>query len=125
MITRARNFKDESVEELVQRFTEIALKQYDALLDNNTRWYNQLFDQMNLVREELRSRPGDQRWALVRLFDHPNAQVRVKAAKSTLVLVPDQARAVLQNVADSNKGYQSLDAGMCLTNLDRGIFKPT
>jgi hypothetical protein len=99
--------------------------QDDALLGNEIPRFNRLFDQMSAVRDELKSRPGDQRRALVRLYDHPHAQVRLKAAKSTLVVAPEAARQLPQTIADSKKYPQAGEVGMSLFALERGIFKPT
>jgi len=114
-----------TTEELVNRFILIALDQDVAVRrDDNTR-YNRLFQQMDAIKKELKSRRGDQRRALVRLFEHPNVQVRLKSAIATLALVPEAARHVLQTIADSRDYPQAGDAGMTLDALDRGIFKPT
>ena len=51
-------------------------------------------------------------------------QVRLNAAKSTLAVAPEAARQELRAIADSRE-YPQADAGMCLGNLDEGIFKPT
>jgi hypothetical protein len=72
----------------------------------------------------LKARNGDQRRALLLLYEHPNAQVRLKAAKATLAVNPDAARRVLQTLADSREFPQAGDAGMTLINLDRSIFNP-
>jgi hypothetical protein len=114
-----------SVDELVERFSEITLKQDRALMRDEIASFNRLFGQMVDVKEELRSRSGDQRGALLRLFDHPNAQVRLKAAKATLALAPVAAREMLQAIADSKEFPQAGEAGMSLRNLDNGTFKPT
>lgn len=114
-----------SVQELVQRFIAIALQQDDALLANETKKFNPLFWEMEAVSEELKSRQGDQRHVLLDLFAHPNAQVRVKAAKATLALAPVQAREVLEGIVKAREYPQAGEAGMSLWNLDRGIFKPT
>jgi len=42
----------------------------------------------------------------------------------SFAIAPDAARAVIEDIA-SGKGPQAGDAGMTLSNLDRGIFKPT
>ncbi len=52
-------------------------------------------------------------------------QVRVNAAKATLAVAPQQARQMLQAIADSQWQPQAGDAGMCLWNLDRGVFVPS
>ena len=124
MIKRA-NLGDMSVDQLVERFTSITLDQDKALRTSNHAKYNRLFDEMEAVKQELRARQGDQRRALLRLYDHPNAQVRLKAVKATLAVAPDLARRMLQTIAESREYPQAGDAGMTIDALDRGIFKPT
>lgn len=120
-----RELKEMSVAQLVERFAALALAQDDADLDSDLDKYNRHFREMMGVQDELKSRPGDQRRALLRLYDHPNAQVRLMAAKVTLAVAPQAARRLLQMIADSAEHPQSGDAGMSLINLDRGIFKPS
>lgn len=117
--------QDLSVDQLLERFTAIALEQDQALLMDEIARFNKLFDQMDAVKKELRSRSGDQRRALLALYDHPNIQVRLKAAVGTLAVEPESARKLLQSIADSREYPQAADAGMTLGELDRGIFKPT
>ncbi|MGH6840677.1 MAG: DUF2019 domain-containing protein, partial [Methylocella sp.] len=62
--------------------------------------------------------------ALLRLFDHPNMQVRLKAAKRTLGVAPEEARQVIESISESNWFPQAGEAGMTLSNLDSGFFKP-
>jgi hypothetical protein len=118
------NPNKQSIEELVKKFTELALRQYEARLNDEIAKYNRLFRQMAAVAEELKERSGDQRSALVSLFNHPNPQVRLMAAKKTLALAPAAARRVLEAIAAPKDGPEALDAGMCLINLDEGVFKP-
>ncbi len=79
---------------------------------------------MDAINKELKSRPGDERRALLSLLTHPNMQVRLKAAKATLAIAPIEARRVIEAIAAMTWPPQSGDAGMCLTMLDRGIFVP-
>ena len=116
---------DMTVDQLVERFTAITLDQDKAILRNEHAKFNRLFSEMEAVKQELRARSGDQRRALLRLYDHPNAQVRLKAVKATLAVAPEAARRMLQAIADSSEFPQAGEAGMSLDNLDRGIFKPT
>jgi Domain of unknown function (DUF2019) len=118
-------FKAMTVDKLIEHFVGIGLAQDEALLDSDLPKFNRLFDQMQAVAEELKSRPGDQRDKLLSLYDHPNAQVRLKAAKATLAVAPAAARAALQTIAESHEYPQAGDAGMTLANLERGVFKPT
>ena len=113
-----------SVKDLVQRFEAITLVQDEALLRDELSKFDKLFRQMEDVKTELRSRPGDQRRALLALYNHPNPQVRVKAIKATLAVAPAEARRALEKLAESGEYPQSGEAGMSLSNLDAGIFKP-
>lgn len=77
---------DLSLQQLVQRFTAIALEQSEALRTDRLQKYNKLYDRMEDVRRELKSRNGDRRDALSELMRHPNAQVRLKAAITVLAI---------------------------------------
>jgi hypothetical protein len=111
--------------ELVRRFVDIGLAQEEALVYGEIAKFNRLYEQKNHVVDELRSRPGDQRRVLLSLYDHPNLQVRLIAVKNSLALAPEEGRRVLKAIADSGEYPQAGDAGVCLSNLDEGIFKPT
>ena len=114
-----------SIKELVQQFTDITLKQYPAVMGNDVRTYNKLYTRMVAVSQELRSRSGDERRALIPLYAHPNIQVRLAAARTTLAVNYKDARGVIEDIANSGKFPMAGDAGMTLDALDRGIFKPT
>lgn len=81
-------------------------------------------DQMHAVDIELRVRGLAARRALLRLFDHPNMQVRLQAAKWSLGVAPDAARQVIESISESNWFPQAGEAGMTLSNLHSGILKP-
>jgi len=112
-------------DQLVDFFIALALAQDKALLRNEYAKFNRLFDEMEAVEQELKVRPGDQRHALLRLYEHPNAQVRLKAVKATLAVAPVKGRRMLEVIAGSHEYPQAGEAGMSIVNLDRGIFKPT
>jgi Domain of unknown function (DUF2019) len=124
---KAANLKAMSVDELVARFAAIGVEQDDAMMrgayGDNAR-YRRLFQQMSAVEQELKIRPRDQRRALVALYNHPNMQVRLMAAKLTLAVDPGAARKILEAIANSRLQPQAGDAGMSLWNLDRGVFVP-
>lgn len=121
---RRFNLAQLSVEQLIVRFVEIGLAQDRALFIDDVGQYNRLFDEMEGVREELKKRQGDQRRSLAELFDHPNAQVRLKAAISTLRIVPQSSREVLQAISDRDEYPQAADARGILRSLDDGSFVP-
>lgn len=110
---------------LVEQFSEIAVAQDQALLRSELSEYNHLYKTMRLIEDELRRRAGDQRRALVALYEHKNAQVRLQAAGATLAVEPDAARGVMESIAASKTFPQAGHAGMTLDALERGIFKPT
>ena len=114
-----------SVDQLVERFIKIGIKQDETFLTDETAKFNQLYKQKIAVVAELRSRDGDQRRALLRLYDHPNMQVRLNAVTATLALAPEAGRRALEAIRDSRTPNQALAAGMTLFTLDDGVFKPT
>ena len=119
-----QNLRGWTVAELVNRFTAICVEQDKALFGDEVAKFNRLFGQMVAIRDELKSRPGDQRSALLALFEHPNLQVRLQAAKATLAVAPAAARRMIELIQEWGRQPYAGDAGMCLVNLDRGIFVP-
>ncbi|QIS94660.1 DUF2019 domain-containing protein [Nitratireductor mangrovi] len=109
---------------LISSFIEIGVAQADALDAFDTRRFNRLYDREDEIVNELRARPGDQRRVLLTLFNHPNMQVRLNAAKSTLAVAPQEARAQLRAIQESQRFPQAGDAGMSLWNLEKGYFRP-
>lgn len=120
-----RMLQDMQTSQLVERFIDVCVAQNEALLDDRLAKFSRLFEQMRLILEELKTRPGDQRSALLALYDHPNVQVRLKAAKNTLAIAPEAALEVIRSIAASGEYPQAGEAGMSLSNLERGIFRPT
>jgi hypothetical protein len=107
-----------TVAELVERFIGIALDQDNALFNGEISRFNELYDQMDEVRNELKRRMGDQRSALLPLYGHPNIQVRLKAALTTMDLEPIAAREVFQKIASSRRYPQAADALAAIRRLD-------
>lgn len=113
-----------TTETLVQLFAELAVEQDRALLLRTISTVNKIYDKLEAIESELKSRPGDQRSALLPLFNHKNMQVRVKAAMATLAVAPAAARAQLEAIRASGWQPQALEAGMSLGFLDDGVYKP-
>jgi hypothetical protein len=103
----------------------MARPQYDALYVVDTKKYNRLYATMVDIRNELKRREGDQRRALLPLLDHPNVQVRLKAAITMLAVAPELARAALGSVRDSGILPQSADAEGMLEAVDDGSYVPS
>jgi hypothetical protein len=117
--------KDMSLDQLLKRFVDLALDIDRGLLRGDITRVNELEEALHATRIEMKNRDGDQRRALLRLYDHPNTEVRLKAAKATLAVAPEMARRAIQAIAESGEYPQAGDAGMALSSLDRGTYKPT
>ena len=111
-------------DELTRLYTEVGVGQDDALAKDDKPAFRRLFSMMCAIEAELNSRNGDQRRALLALFDHPNLQVQLNAAKATLALEPASARGKIEEIATKEWALQGLDAGMTIFTLDEGIFRP-
>jgi cytochrome c oxidase assembly protein Cox11 len=123
-MTARSNLSGLSVVELVELFVACALQQDNAKLENDQARTNALVWKLKDIRDELESRPGDQRSALIPLFEHSNPNVQIWAASANLALVPSAARQVLEMLRQTCHGPQQLEAGMRLRALDSGIYKP-
>jgi hypothetical protein len=113
-----------TADELVLRFAALAIEQDDAGLHDDIPRVNRLYDQLEMIESELKSRSGDQRTALLTLYTHPNAQVRLKSALATLAVALASARAVLQEIIERNEYPQLADARGMLRALDAGRYVP-
>jgi len=114
-----------SVPQLVDLFARIGIEEDEAEKVDDRAKRRRLPYEMDAVQAELKGRPGDQRRALLQLYDHPNMQVRLVAAKYTLAVAPAEARRMIEWIAASNWFPYAGDAGMCLYMLDSGAFVPS
>lgn len=119
------NLKPLSTNDLLLLFEKLCVEQYDSLDRQEYAAFNRRYDQVQAIEDELKSRPGDQRRILMKLFGHPNMQVRLTAARANLAVDYPAARREIQDIADSKWGPQCGDAGMTLINLDNGIYRPS
>lgn len=109
-----------TVPELVERFTACGLEQFNAQWHGDIAKYNRLYDEVVRIKDELARRPGDERKALVPLFNHSNPQVRLNAAQRALAVAPAAARAALQVLWDRKEFPQAAHACQSLMALDEG-----
>lgn len=99
------------------------------------RTVHKLYKQLCAVKATLRARGPEARKVLVPLLSYAAAsepfaedraaEVRLNAAKELLAVVPEQARATLEDLAAHGPSFQSGSAGMCLQLWQDGVFKPT
>ena len=120
--TKLKYFTSDALKQL---FEKLCIEQYDALEGQEIASFNRRFDRILAIENELKSRPGDQRRILMTLFDHPNMQVRLTAARANLAVDYIAARRELQAIVDAQWFPQAGDAGMTLWNIDRGFYRPT
>lgn len=118
-------FGELTLPQLVERFAADALKQFQAELYGEISKYNRLYREIVALEQELKARQGDQRTALLSLLAHPNPQVRLMAAQSTLAVAPNAARQTLQEIWDRQEFPQAAYAMGTLRALERGDRKPT
>ena len=124
-MSRNETLRALSNEEIVQRFEQLCIEQYDAMDREERGRVNRLVWRIHALEMELKSRPGDQRRLLRRFFGHSNMQVRLSAAHANLAIDYPAARREIQDIANSKWEAQCLDAGMTLINLDTGIYRPS
>jgi len=119
------DLKSMTVAQLVERFTSLGVEQYKAQFYFETAKFNRLFREVMAIEHELKNRTGDQRDALVPLFEHENPQVRLNAAESTLAIVKGAACQTLQEIWDRHEFPQAAFAMQTLRALERGDRIPT
>jgi len=113
-----------TAKELLERFIALGVEQDKAENDDDMPSVKRLFWLIDEVVAELKSRPDDERSVLTSLYDYPNMNVRLKAAKATLAVAPQAARRAIEAIAASTWPPQCYDGRMCLRMLDEGVFKP-
>lgn len=119
------NLKPLSTNDLLLLFERLCVEQYDSLDREEYAAFNRRYNRIQAIEDELKSRPGDQRRILMKLFGHPNMQVRLTAARANLAVDYPAARREIQDIADSKWGPQCGDAGMTLIYLDNGVYRPS
>jgi Domain of unknown function (DUF2019) len=110
--------------DLVDLFCALGVLKDQAMMTDDDAEAVRIFHHMEAIEAQLKSRKGDQRRALLALYDHRNACVQLTAAKATLAVAPVEARRKIENIAEGQYMHYSGDAGMCLEMLDSGRFVP-
>jgi hypothetical protein len=121
----ATQYQKMSVPALVREFVTLCIAQHHALEREEIAQYNRRYKRVEAIKNELKSRPGDQRRALQVLFGQGNLQVRYMAAHANLAIDYDKARNELEAIAATHWQPQAANAGITLENLDTGFYTPT
>jgi hypothetical protein len=112
-----------AIEELLDLYTRFSIEQGNAAYVANTSRVNRIGDALYLISNEIRRRSDDRGRSMLKLFEHPNAQVRFNAAASVSGVFPKEARQAMQDIADSKTEMLAFDAKMYLHTLDEWIRK--
>ena len=121
-----KNFdpKTASVDELIARFLELSIEQYEMEMSGHGTRRNRAVRARFAVEDALQERDGDARRLLVRFYEHANVQVQCNAASATLALFPEEARRRLEHIRRWTAGVTKLEAGMRLWAIDTGRYVP-
>jgi hypothetical protein len=113
-----------STDELVDLFAQNGIEQERVIFKEQVAKYKKVFGQMAAIDAELKRRGAAARLALTRLYEHPNMQVRLQAARLTIAVSPAGARRVLEAIALSGRMPQAADARGKLRDLVEGVTRP-
>lgn len=81
-----------STDELVDLFRQNAVEQNRAMFKEEVSKFKMIFGESDLINAELKKRGPDALRALRRLYDDPNMQVRLQAARLTVDVAPPEAK---------------------------------
>lgn len=111
------------VEELLDFYIRLSIEQGKAAYVAKTSLVNRLGDELHDISNEIKRRPEDHGRSLLELFEHSNTQVRFNAAASVSGVFPNEARQVMQAIADSKSDMLAFNAKMYPHSLDEWIQK--
>ncbi len=106
-----------SIDELVNLFQQNATEQDRVIFKEQVSKYKKVFAESDAIAAELNRRGPDALRALTRLYDDPNMQVRLQAARLTVTVTPAEAQGVLLNIARFGHVPQSANARAKLRSL--------
>ena len=120
----SKHLSELSSQDLVQMYEQIVLQQDESFKNERIALFNKQYGDREAIKEELRSRPGDQREMLAALFKSKKSWVCICVARDTFGLNEARSRMHMQYVADHSLGRYRGEARSALGAWDRG-FRPT
>lgn len=111
------NYSEMTIDQLLKRFEQPCLEQYNAYLTNDVKKINANFRVLVSIKDELKARGVEARRSLLQLLNHENPQVRLQAAKFVYPVAREEAKKQLEDISMANLPDQSLAAGMTLRRL--------
>jgi hypothetical protein len=110
---------------LIALFGSLSEQQHPLTLNDEVTKINRLVRKQGEIDNELRKRGVEARLALTKLFDHPNIQVRMNAARRTLGVAREPAMAVLRKIMKEDYDAFRFHAGMTVALVEDGTVNPT
>lgn len=121
---RANSLSTLQQRELLDRYVNLSIERGRALeLCESAAKVNRLGNLIFDIYDELKRRAGDRPNALSELLSHSNAYVRYNAATGLIGALPDEARQVIQEIADTNLAPLAFHARMYLSAYDGDASK--
>lgn len=111
-----------TVDELVTAFEDVCLAQDKELRNARLHKKSELAHRLFAIGDELKKRGQDARLALMKLYEHPNMHVRLKAARYTLAVASVPARQIIEKIAWHGHMPQAAEARETLRHFDNGTF---
>jgi hypothetical protein len=119
-----RNLKDMTLQELIDLFAQNGIEQDRVIRRGEAPKFTDIFYAMGAIDAELTRRGPHAKMSLSELYDHPNMQVRLQAAKVARDVDPVNARQVLETIAKSVRMPQAADARGTLRILNSRSVSP-
>jgi hypothetical protein len=111
-----------ALQELIELFAENGIEQDRVIRRGEAPKFTAVFYAMAAIDTELTRRGPEAVTALAALYDHPNMQVRLQAARVAKDVDPVGARRVLELIAKLVRMPQAADARESLRNMgSRGV----
>lgn len=110
------------LEQILNEYLEACLKEEEALTKGDSKTGNKQFRMITKIDKDLKSNPEYGIEKLVVFLDHPSDNVRYNTAYSLIPIMPEKAKAVLEEVG-SKKGLVALNARMTLSEWEKGKLK--
>ena len=114
-----------TLDELISLFVSLSEQQYPLTLNDEVKLGSRLVKRQDEIGKELRQRGIEARLELTKLFDHPNIQVRMNAAKRSLGIAREPALNALRKIVKEDFGAFRLSAGMTVALVEDGTITPT
>ena len=122
-MTKEFDVRSADFEALLAEYGDAAVVHRRASEGGKAEVANRAYARLSAVANELRSRGPGGRDAFLRLLSDPRAGVRVWAATHSLSLAPEQATAVLEEIASGSSSLVEFSAKMVLQQWRAGTFR--